>query len=43
MVAWVLWFGFLYAKMVVEQRAARFREIVTSGPRDNAGLLQSRR
>lgn len=31
-VAWVLWFGLLYGKMVVEQRAHRFRELVRSGP-----------
>lgn len=26
--AWVLWFGLLYARMVVEQRAHRFRELI---------------
>jgi hypothetical protein len=27
--AWVLWFGLLYGKMVVEQRGNRFQAFVT--------------
>jgi hypothetical protein len=28
MVVWVLWFGTLYAQMVVRQRSAKFQQVV---------------
>ena len=40
--AWVLWFGLLYGKMIVERRGHRLRELVpigrkAMGPRDARG------
>ncbi len=31
--AWVLWFGVLYSKMVVERRGSKFREIMSKSER----------
>jgi hypothetical protein len=36
--AWVLWFGLLYGKMVVERRGQRFRELVPGLRKSEAPL-----
>lgn len=42
MLAWVFWFGGLYAKMVVERRGAKFRAIVGASSKDS-GIKSDRR
>jgi hypothetical protein len=38
LVVWVVWFGLLYARMVIEQRSQRFREMIkVSGTPGDAG------